>query len=87
VFGKGPNILNRLNQGLNDLGAAARGTVIIDCCPSSACFLSTGLRRERLLIPVASDFLRMRGALQIERTWRRSNGASTTVGRSYLLRV
>lgn len=70
VFGKGPSILNRLNQGLqampNGNGAAS---VIIDCCPFLGVLsLNALFAAERLLVPVSSDFLSMRGAVQIERT-------------------
>lgn len=70
MFGKGPQILNRLNQGLSQL-TDADGTdfVIIDCCPFLGVLsLNAIFAADRLLVPVSSDFLSMRGALQIERT-------------------
>jgi chromosome partitioning protein len=70
IFGKGPTILNRLNQGLGDL--AARGdtrSVIIDCCPFLGVLsLNAVFAADRMLVPVSSDFLSLRGALQVERT-------------------
>lgn len=70
VFGKGPTILNRLNQGLNDLGTDRDGrAVVIDCCPFLGVLsLNAVFAADRLLVPVSSDFLALRGALQVERT-------------------
>ncbi len=88
VFGKGPNILNRLNQGLNDLAATAPDrSILIDCCPFLGVLsLNAVFAAERLLIPVASDFLSMRGALQIEHTLSAIEPVlKRRVERSYLL--
>jgi chromosome partitioning protein len=70
VFGKGPNILNRLNQGLNDLGTNRdERSVVIDCCPFLGVLsLNAVFAADRLLVPISSDFLALRGALQVERT-------------------
>lgn len=67
IFGKGPNVLNRLNVGL---GLAESGrTVIIDCCPFLGVLsLNALFACDCVLIPVSSDFLSMRGAMQMERT-------------------
>jgi chromosome partitioning protein len=67
MLGKGPNALNRLRQGLD---AAETGrTVIIDCCPFLGVLsLNALFACDRVLVPVSSDFLSMRGAMQIERT-------------------
>ena len=77
LFGKGPNILNRLNQGLHDLEAGAEqysithDTTLIDCCPFLGVLsLNAVFAADRLLVPVSSDFLSLRGAQQIERTLR-----------------
>jgi chromosome partitioning protein len=67
VFGKGPNVLNKLNAGLS--ASAERGNVVIDCCPFLGVLsLNAVFAADRLLVPVSSDFLSLRGALQIERT-------------------
>lgn len=67
VFGKGPNILNKLNRGLAE--SAAGRDVIIDCCPFLGVLsLNAVFASDRILVPVSSDFLSLRGALQIERT-------------------
>lgn len=67
IFGKGPNILNKLNRGLAD--SESGRTVIIDCCPFLGVLsLNAVFSADIVLVPVSSDFLSLRGALQIERT-------------------
>jgi len=70
MFGKGPNSLNRLSHGLNELNSSAsESCVIIDCCPFLGVLsLNAIFAADQLLIPVSSDFLSLRGAMQIERT-------------------
>jgi chromosome partitioning protein len=75
LFGKGPHILNRLNHGLHELKAAtytpaaAVNLTLIDCCPFLGVLsLNAVFAADRLLVPVSSDHLSLRGALQIERT-------------------
>jgi chromosome partitioning protein len=69
IFGKGPNILNRLRQGLDQI--QGERAVIIDCCPFLGVLsLNAVFACDRILVPVSSDFLSMRGAAQIERTLR-----------------
>ncbi len=70
VFGKGPTILNRLNQGLNELGTDRdERNVMIDCCPFLGVLsLNAVFAADRLLVPISSDYLALRGALQVERT-------------------
>jgi len=70
VFGKGPTILNRLNQGLNELGTDRdERNVVIDCCPFLGVLsLNAVFAADRLLVPISSDFLALRGAMQVERT-------------------
>lgn len=66
LFGKGPNILNRLNTGLDD---GRQRHALIDCCPFLGVLsLNAIFAADRLLVPVSSDFLSLRGAMQIERT-------------------
>ena len=67
IFGKGPNILNKLNRGLVD--SENGRTVIVDCCPFLGVLsLNAVFSADVVLVPVSSDFLSLRGALQIERT-------------------
>ncbi len=70
IFGKGPAILNRLNTGLQALETAGgEDTVIIDCCPFLGVLsLNAIFAADRILVPVSSDYLSLRGALQIEHT-------------------
>lgn len=66
-FGKGPNILNKLSRGLAECEAGR--TVIVDCCPFLGVLsLNAVFAADRVLVPISSDFLSLRGALQIERT-------------------
>lgn len=68
LFGKGPNILNKLNAGLSARPDDPRG-VIIDCCPYLGVLsLNAIFATQRVLVPVSSDYLSYQGALQIERT-------------------
>lgn len=70
IFGKGPAILNRLNAGLQSLEATGgESTVVIDCCPFLGVLsLNAIFASDRMLVPVSSDYLSLRGALQIEHT-------------------
>lgn len=70
LFGKGPNILNKLNLGLSALeNESDKRVTIIDCCPFLGVLsLNAIFAADYLLVPVASDFLSLRGAMQIERT-------------------
>lgn len=70
VFGKGPAILNRLNAGLQALeSSGGESSVMIDCCPFLGVLsLNAIFASDRILVPVSSDYLSLRGALQIEHT-------------------
>jgi chromosome partitioning protein len=69
LYGKGPVILNRLNQALQALTGDDETSVIVDCCPFVGVLsLNAVFAAECLLIPVSSDFLSMQGALQMEHT-------------------
>ena len=69
LFGKGPNILNKLSAGLGSRANSQQHSVIIDCCPYLGVLsLNAVFAARRVLVPVSSDFLSLRGALQIERT-------------------
>lgn len=70
LFGKGPSILNRLNHGLNELDTDRdERTVIVDCCPFLGVLsLNAVFAANALLVPVSSDFLSLRGAMQVEHT-------------------
>jgi chromosome partitioning protein len=67
MFGKGPNVLNRLRLGLE--ATEAGRTVIIDCSPFMGVLsLNAVFACDRLLVPVSSDYLSLRGAMKVERT-------------------
>ena len=70
AFGKGPEVLERLNRGLRDLDRTApRRLTIIDCCPYLGVLaLNAIFAADGLIVPVSSDYLSMRGAEQVERT-------------------
>ena len=70
LFGKGPAILNRLNTGLQALETSGgESMALIDCCPFLGVLsLNAIFASDRILVPVASDYLSLRGALQIEHT-------------------
>jgi chromosome partitioning protein len=70
LFGKGPDILNRLKQGL-DAGYDGTRPVLIDCCPMLGVLSLSGVfAAERVLIPISTDYLAMKGALALENTLR-----------------
>ncbi len=70
LFGKGYNVVNRLNTGLraeqfNDL----ERPVIIDCCPLIGVLsLNAIFACDALIVPISADHLSAKGAFQIERT-------------------
>lgn len=72
LFGKGPSILNKLRSALDDLQAHRPGrTTLIDCCPFLGVLsLNAVFAADRLLVPISSDFLSLRGAQQIDKTLR-----------------
>src|SRR6266481_1193289 len=70
LFGKGPDILNKLKQGL-DAGWNGTRPVLIDCCPMLGVLSLSGIfASERVLIPISTDYLALRGALALENTLR-----------------
>lgn len=74
LFGKGPNILNRLKVSLTELATTKRDEgkahlTLIDCCPFLGVLsLNALFAADGVLIPVSSDHLSLRGAQQINRT-------------------
>lgn len=86
LFGKGPDILNRLKQGL-DAGYDGSRPVLIDCCPMLGVLSLSGVfASERVLIPISTDYLALKGALALENTLRAlENVLKHRVERRYLL--
>ncbi|MCC6611515.1 MAG: ParA family protein [Burkholderiales bacterium] len=70
LFGKGPRILYRLREGLVELlGPSPDRSVFIDCCPILGVLSLSGIfAADRVLVPVSTDYLAVRGALALEST-------------------
>lgn len=69
LYGKGYNVLNRLNSSLQAESFGKQETpLIIDCCPMigvlslNAIFACTGL-----IVPISADHLSTKGAIQLEK--------------------
>jgi chromosome partitioning protein len=70
LYGKGPDILNKLKQGL-DASANGERPVLIDCCPMLGVLSLSGVfASERVLIPISTDYLALQGAIALDRTLR-----------------
>lgn len=68
-FGKGPNVLNRLNQGIVRENLNTDRPIFMDSCPMLGVLALNGVfAADRVLVPISSDFLAIRGAMQMERT-------------------
>ena len=73
IFGKGPAILNKLRNGLDELenavpGQAAQNT-LIDCCPYVGVLaLNAIFACDCLLIPISTDYLSLQAADQMTQT-------------------
>jgi chromosome partitioning protein len=70
LFGRGPRILYRLKEGLDEYARAdaARG-VFIDCCPMLGVLSLSGVfAADKVLVPVSADFLAVKGTLALENT-------------------
>ena len=70
LFGKGPRILYRMRDGLQELLAATPGrAVFIDCCPMLGVLSLSGVfAANGVLVPVSTDYLAVKGALALEHT-------------------
>jgi chromosome partitioning protein len=71
LFGKGYDIVNRLNTVLLAEKLREKGSrpVVVDCCPMIGVLsLNAIFACDCLVVPVAADHLSYRGALQIEKT-------------------
>jgi len=68
-FGKGPNVLNRLNAGIIKENLNTDRPILMDSCPMLGTLSLNGIfAADRVLVPISSDFLAIQGALQMERT-------------------
>jgi len=87
LFGKGPSTLNLFTDGLDKALAGAARPVLIDCCPMLGVLsLSSIFATGRVLIPISTDYLALKGALQLESTLRAlEHVLKQRVERRYLL--
>ncbi len=68
-FGKGPNVLNRLNQGIVKENLNTGRPILIDCCPMLGVLsLSAIFASDRILVPVSADYLAVQGVHAVEKT-------------------
>jgi chromosome partitioning protein len=68
-FGKGPHVLNRLNAGIVKENLNTDRPILMDACPMLGVLSLNGVfAADRVLVPISSDFLAIKGALQMERT-------------------
>jgi chromosome partitioning protein len=70
LFGKGPRILYRLRDGLDEYpGVGNSRAVFIDCCPLLGVLSLSGVfAADKVLVPVSADFLAVKGALALDHT-------------------
>jgi chromosome partitioning protein len=88
LFGKGPNVLNRLRQAIEEEHRIhGSRPVLIDCCPMLGVLsLSAIFASERVLIPISTDYLAQKGAYQLDNTLAAlENVLKHRVERRYLL--
>ena len=70
-FGKGPNVLNRLNAGIVRENLNTDRPILMDACPMLGVLaLNSIFAADRVLIPISADYLAVKGAAQMERTLR-----------------
>jgi len=70
-FGKGPNVLNRLNAGIVRENLNTDRPILMDACPMLGVLsLNSIFAADRVLIPISADYLAAKGAAQMERTLR-----------------
>jgi chromosome partitioning protein len=68
-YGKGANVLNRLNLGIVRENLNTGRPIVIDCCPVLGVLsLSAIFASDRVLIPVSADYLAWKGVQQCEKT-------------------
>lgn len=88
LFGKGFNVVNRINTGLKveNLGNKTN-PVIIDCCPMIGVLsLNAVFACDCLIVPISADYLSAKGAVQIDKTLKALEQVlKRRVNRRYLL--
>lgn len=70
LFGKGYNVVNRLNSALiAEKLHDAEHPILMDCCPMVGVLsLNAIFACEGVIVPVSADYLSFKGALQIDKT-------------------
>lgn len=71
IFGKGLTVLNRFGAGLDALAKQKiYSNIIIDCCPYMGVLsLSALFTADVVIVPIASDYLSLQGAIKAEKTF------------------
>ena len=69
LFGKGYNVVNRLNASLRAEGlSSAASPVLIDCCPLIGVLsLNAIFASDCLIVPISADYLSYKSALQVDK--------------------
>jgi len=68
-FGKGPNILSRLYAGIVKENLNTDRPILMDSCPMLGVLSLNGIfAADRVLVPISTDYLAIKGAQQMERT-------------------
>jgi len=69
LFGKGPKVINRLKSGIQAEMLDQGGPIVIDCCPMLGVLsLNAIFASSKVLVPISTDFLAVKGAMQLERS-------------------
>lgn len=70
LYGKGYNVVNRLNSSLQSEAFGKKDSpIVIDCCPMIGVLsLNALFACDGLIIPIAADHLSTKGAIQLEKT-------------------
>lgn len=70
-FGKGPNVLNRLNAGIIRENLNTDRPILMDVCPMLGVLSLNGVfAADHVLVPISADYLAVKGAGQMERMLR-----------------
>jgi len=68
-FGKGPNVLNRLNAGIVKENLNTDRPILMDVCPMLGVLSLNGIfAADHVLIPISTEYLAVWGSTQMERT-------------------
>jgi len=68
-LGKGPQALNRLNAGIVKENLNTDRPILMDVCPMLGVLSLNGVfAADHVLIPISTDYLAVRGSMQMERT-------------------